>query len=85
MFRFSTLLNVEFVHDCAGLLNTFISGGVAGCALWTAMFPTDLIKSRIQVAGDTSPMWRVVVDIYRTEGERVMGLPSTFTALKVSG
>ncbi|XP_018023327.1 mitochondrial ornithine transporter 1 isoform X2 [Hyalella azteca] len=54
--------------DDIGLLNTFISGGVAGCALWTAMFPTDLIKSRIQVAGDTSPMWRVAVDIYRTEG-----------------
>ncbi|KAF2367753.1 Mitochondrial substrate/solute carrier [Trinorchestia longiramus] len=51
-----------------GPVNTFISGGVAGCLLWTAMFPTDLIKSRIQVAGDTSPMLRVALDIYRKEG-----------------
>ena len=30
-------------------LKTMLSGGLAGCAMWTVAFPLDAIKSRIQV------------------------------------
>ena len=35
--------------DEIGLLKTMISGGMAGIALWTVIFPADVIKSRQQV------------------------------------
>lgn len=33
----------------SGPVKVIISGGVAGVALWTAVFPADVVKSRIQV------------------------------------
>lgn len=27
-----------------------LAGGMAGCCFWTAMFPTDVVKSRVQVS-----------------------------------
>ena len=26
-----------------------MAGGIAGCCFWTVMFPTDVVKSRVQV------------------------------------
>lgn len=52
----------------AGPVGTFLSGGVAGTCLWSFMFPTDVIKSRIQVTGSRQPMWAVALHIYRAEG-----------------
>ena len=36
--------------DEIGLWRTMISGGMAGIALWTVIFPADVIKSRQQVS-----------------------------------
>ena len=49
-------------------MKTAICGGIAGVTLWTAIFPTDVLKSRIQVAGSTEPMIFLLKHIYRTEG-----------------
>ena len=35
--------------QCTGLWRLALAGGIAGCCFWTAMFPTDVVKSRIQV------------------------------------
>jgi hypothetical protein len=32
------------------MFKTWISGGIAGVVLWTAIFPADVIKSRQQVS-----------------------------------
>ncbi|TKR77349.1 hypothetical protein L596_018344 [Steinernema carpocapsae] len=37
--------------DEIGLLPTAVSGAIGGMALWTAIFPADVIKSRMQVSG----------------------------------
>lgn len=34
----------------AGVWRTSIAGGIAGCCFWTAIFPTDVIRTRIQVS-----------------------------------
>lgn len=45
-----------------------ISGALGGILLWTAIFPADVIKSRIQVSGSTRGMIEVGLDIFRKEG-----------------
>ena len=52
-----------------GFARTLFCGGVAGVVLWTAIFPADVAKSRIQVAGSTESMTSVLMGIVRTEGE----------------
>lgn len=54
--------------DEIGSVRTIVSGGVAGAALWTAMFPVDVAKSRIQVIGVNTPMLRLIKQIYVKEG-----------------
>jgi len=54
--------------DEIGALRTVVSGGVAGVTLWTIIFPADVIKSRLQVTGSTTPMLVMLKDIYRREG-----------------
>ncbi|KAL9695609.1 hypothetical protein quinque_014894 [Culex quinquefasciatus] len=54
--------------DEIGPLNTMVAGAVGGVALWTAIFPADVIKSRIQVQSLTHSMTRVGMDIFRKEG-----------------
>ncbi|KAI3410055.1 hypothetical protein GPALN_006419 [Globodera pallida] len=34
-----------------GLLRTAVSGAVGGIALWTSIFPVDVVKSRMQITG----------------------------------
>ncbi|KAK8373898.1 hypothetical protein O3P69_011733 [Scylla paramamosain] len=51
-----------------GFTRTLFCGGVAGVVLWVAIFPADVAKSRIQVAGSKETMRKVVLDIVRKEG-----------------
>eukprot|EP00096_Caligus_rogercresseyi_P007217 TRINITY_DN25018_c0_g1_i1.p1 TRINITY_DN25018_c0_g1~~TRINITY_DN25018_c0_g1_i1.p1 ORF type:complete len:296 (+),score=52.16 TRINITY_DN25018_c0_g1_i1:175-1062(+) len=54
--------------DEIGPAKTIVAGGIAGMTLWTLIFPADVIKSRLQVSGATTPMYRMAMDIYRKEG-----------------
>ena len=44
------------------------AGAVGGIALWTAIFPADVIKSRMQIQGLKASMLQVGKDIVRNEG-----------------
>lgn len=54
--------------DEIGPLKTIICGGVGGICLWVAIFPFDVIKSRVQISNTTEPMLKMLVRIARTEG-----------------
>ncbi|KAK3893061.1 hypothetical protein Pcinc_003107 [Petrolisthes cinctipes] len=54
--------------DEIGPAKTMLCGGIAGVVLWVAIFPADVIKSRIQVAGSTSPMLTVLMQVVKNEG-----------------
>lgn len=60
-------------HSCivvAGVWRLALAGGLAGCCYWGAMFPTDVVKSRIQVRGELSgSFWITLAGILRSEGE----------------
>lgn len=45
-----------------------IAGAAGGCALWTSIFPADVIKSRVQIQGLSASMFTVGLDICRKEG-----------------
>ena len=51
-----------------GPARTIVSGGVAGVTLWVCIFPADVVKSRLQVTGATTPMLVMMKDIYLKEG-----------------
>lgn len=68
--------------ESAGLFQTIISGGVGGVVLWTAIFPLDLIKSRIQVENLNTPMFSVMFDIIRKDGIRGLYKGLTPTLLR---
>lgn len=54
--------------DDIGPVKTVVSGGVAGVTLWTVIFPADVVKSRLQVSGATTPMLVMMSRIYKEEG-----------------
>ncbi|XP_058818318.1 mitochondrial ornithine transporter 1 [Topomyia yanbarensis] len=54
--------------DDIGVFRTMVAGAVGGVALWTSIFPADVIKSRIQVQSLTLSMTQVGIDIVRKEG-----------------
>lgn len=54
--------------DDIGPIKTMAAGAVGGVALWTSIFPADVIKSRIQVQSLTLSMTQVGIDILRKEG-----------------
>lgn len=51
-----------------GLLRTSAAGAVGGIFLWTAIFPADVIKSRVQINNLQTNMWQTGLLIVRTEG-----------------
>jgi len=53
--------------DEIGLARTAISGGIGGTALWTLIFPADVVKSRMQVSG-TGTMSSVFMSTLKNEG-----------------
>ena len=55
----------------AGLLTTIVSGSAGGVALWTTIYPLDVVKSRIQVhSSSSSSITTVFRDILMNEGMR---------------
>lgn len=54
--------------DEIGPVRTVLAGGVAGVTLWTVIFPADVVKSRLQVTGATTPMLVMMASIYRQVG-----------------
>ncbi|OPL32615.1 hypothetical protein AM593_06731, partial [Mytilus galloprovincialis] len=61
--------------DDIGTLRTMLAGGIGGIALWTSIFPTDVVKSRIQVnstVGNAAPsFFKTLLQIHREEGNIV--------------
>lgn len=45
-----------------------VAGAVGGASLWIAIFPADVIKSRVQVQNISASMLSVGMDIFRKEG-----------------
>ena len=62
------LRNEGQTKDDIGAVKTVVSGGIAGVTLWTLIFPADVVKSRLQVSGSTTPMLKMMADIYAKEG-----------------
>ncbi|XP_060065856.1 mitochondrial ornithine transporter 1-like [Ylistrum balloti] len=62
--------------DEIGVWRTVVSGGIGGVCLWTAIFPTDVVKSRIQVestVGTKAPsFYKTLTHIGKTEGIRAL-------------
>lgn len=58
--------------DEIGLVRTVICGGIGGMCLWSAIFPFDVIKSRIQVAGSSDAMVPLMIKIIKHEGVKVL-------------
>jgi len=54
--------------DEIGPLRTVVAGGVAGVTLWTIIFPADVVKSRLQVSGSSTPMVTMLREILVREG-----------------
>lgn len=58
--------------DEIGPFRTIVAGGVGGVSLWVAIFPADVVKSRVQVAstyGTVEPTFRsVITKVFREEG-----------------
>jgi len=74
--------------DEIGMFKTWISGGIAGVVLWTAIFPADVIKSRQQVSGISEPMFRAGYQIVKTEGVMALYnglLPSLIRTFPATG
>lgn len=44
------------------------AGAVGGICLWTAIFPADVIKSRVQISNVKSNMFAMGASIVRNEG-----------------
>ncbi|CAG5009393.1 unnamed protein product [Parnassius apollo] len=54
--------------DDIGFLKTMAAGGVGGCVLWTVIFPTDVIKSRVQISNKKQKFLTVGCEIVKNEG-----------------
>ncbi|KAI6177657.1 hypothetical protein M3Y97_00931900 [Aphelenchoides bicaudatus] len=52
--------------DEIGLMKTALAGSAGGVALWTAIFPADVVKSRMQIQGGTAK--QVTMDVLKNEG-----------------
>lgn len=55
-------------RDDIGWQKTMVAGAVGGAMLWLAIFPADVVKSRIQVQNLKTPALTVFRDIVRQEG-----------------
>lgn len=69
-FHFHFDYHVTFL----GAARTIVAGGVGGMCLWSAIFPTDVVKSRIQVestVGKKAPGFLVTFNhILKSEGKK---------------
>ena len=53
------------------LVQTWISGGMAGVSFWMIMYPIDVVKTRTQVFQTDRSFFRYAYQIIETEGNRV--------------
>lgn len=54
----------------AGPLRTMACGALAGVSLWIAVFPTDVVKSRVQVqSSDGASFLGTLTSVFRNEGK----------------
>lgn len=51
-----------------GFLKTMVAGAVGGLVLWTVIFPTDVIKSRVQISNTSQKFLTVGYEIIKKEG-----------------
>ncbi|XP_013185860.1 mitochondrial ornithine transporter 1 [Amyelois transitella] len=54
--------------DDIGFIRTMIAGAVGGLVLWTVIFPTDVIKSRVQISNRKQKFLNVGYEIIKKEG-----------------
>ncbi|KAF9410539.1 hypothetical protein HW555_010388 [Spodoptera exigua] len=54
--------------DDIGFVKTMIAGAVGGLVLWTVIFPSDVIKSRIQISNKSQKFLTVGYEIVQKEG-----------------
>ncbi|KPJ16870.1 Mitochondrial ornithine transporter 1 [Papilio machaon] len=54
--------------DDIGFVKTMIAGAVGGCVLWTVIFPSDVIKSRVQISNKKLKFLTVGYEIVKKEG-----------------
>lgn len=54
-----------------GPVRTAICGGIGGTALWTLIFPTDVVKSRIQIQKLDTTMIACMRNIVQQEGNEL--------------
>ncbi len=52
----------------SGPVRTVICGGIGGVILWTVIFPTDVVKSRIQINKLNITLLACLKDIAQKEG-----------------
>lgn len=76
------LVKYTSIKDESHPLMPLIAGGVGGMCLWLAIFPFDLIKSRIQVENSTMSLSKMLVKIIREEGFRTLYRGLTPTLLR---
>ncbi|XP_045763466.1 mitochondrial ornithine transporter 1 [Maniola jurtina] len=54
--------------DDIGFFRTMVAGAVGGLVLWTVIFPSDVIKSRVQISNKSQKFLTVGLEIIRKEG-----------------
>ena len=55
-------------HSFKGLIKTSLAGGFGGVCLWLAVYPIDVVKSRIQVDYNSQYIFTVLLKIIRKDG-----------------
>ncbi|CAI5444207.1 unnamed protein product [Caenorhabditis angaria] len=73
--------------DDIGLFRTGLSGSIGGMALWTSIYPADVVKSRMQVSGNGTFM-STLKDVVKENGIRGLYkglLPTNIRSMLASG
>lgn len=74
--------------DSSGIFSTLVAGGLAGCFSWICVYPTDVIKTNMQVIPQGSTrtskesMFGTAARLYQTHGLRVFTRGLGTTALR---
>ncbi|GIZ01145.1 mitochondrial ornithine transporter 1 [Caerostris extrusa] len=74
--------------DEIGLFRTIIAGGIGGVSFWVAIFPADVIKSRLQISKTNDSTIEVTKQLIRKDGFRALykGLgPTVLRTFPASG
>ncbi|XP_075211537.1 mitochondrial ornithine transporter 1 isoform X2 [Lycorma delicatula] len=58
-------------EEC-GPITTMVAGAVGGLCLWTAIFPFDVVKSRVQAGNIEGSLLHNTVSIFKNEGESLL-------------